>query len=258
MTFRCARLIVLIGLFAGIGFGSQEHAVSENRMPERVIGLLELREIYGEFPCQLFAYKKVELYATASKDRAPIGVIELLNPPRPPERPDCDPPNVVVRRPANSVVMETLPSDEIGYEMQATVVYERRGRWFRIALPSGSAWIERDTEMFFSYPGSLVSDDPSLGQLTYLRKGWDGKLWSEPGNGTSKSAPPLWQDRAKDNITVHVIDVRTVRGEMWVRVRFLTDPGCGEPLGNLPPLDGWIPAYRDSKSTSVWFYSRGC
>jgi hypothetical protein len=46
---------------------------------------------------------------------------------------------------------QELPSDESGYEIAAAVVYERRGQWFRIALPQGSGWITRRIE-----PSSLL------------------------------------------------------------------------------------------------------
>jgi hypothetical protein len=36
-------------------------------------------------------------------------------------------------RRAETSTEEELPAEEIGYEIAAAVVYERRGQWFRIA-----------------------------------------------------------------------------------------------------------------------------
>ena len=141
---RCAHFFVLAGLLAGSAAGSQESFVSSALMREPVVGLLALPEIFGEFGCSPSGPKRLNLYATPSKDRPPVGTIELQNPPRQPEPTDCEVPRVAVRRGGDTQIGQELPTDEMGYEIRAAVVYQRSDRWFRIALQPGSAWIERD------------------------------------------------------------------------------------------------------------------
>jgi hypothetical protein len=231
----------------------QDFVVAQSQTEERPAGLLALPEVFGEYPCELFEPKKLDLYDSPSKQQPPIAVIERLNPPQPPAQPDCDLPRVVVRR-MNETQAETLPMDESGYEYVKAVVFEQSGDWFRIALPRGSAWIERpNSDGFFAYPEHMTQE----ALLTYLRPGWDGNIWTSPGVGTPLAAPAAWRAHKDEEIPVVVTSTQTVRGEKWVRVRFATEV-CGKVLGNLPSLEAWLPAYRPPRTTSVWFYSRGC
>ena len=236
-----------------VGKPPQNFVVAQSQTDERPAGLLALPEVYGEYPCELFEAKKLDLYASPSKQRGPIAVIERLNPPRPPAQPDCDEPRVMVRR-MNEPIAENLPMDESGYEYTKAVVYEQSGNWFRIAIPHGSAWIERpNTDGFFAYPEHMTQE----GLLTYLRPGWDGNIWTSPGVGTPVEAPAAWRAHKDNEIPVVVTATQSVQGNEWLRIRFGTEV-CGNVLGKLPPLEAWIPAYRPPHTTSVWFYSRGC
>jgi hypothetical protein len=244
-------------LFLAILFTTKLHAqdfiVAQNQTEERPAGLLALPEVFGEYPCDRFDAKKLDLYATPSKQRGPIATIERLKSAGPPDDQGCYASSVVVRRiPGNS--SETLPTDESGYEEVRAVVYEKSGNWFRIAIPHGSAWIERsDSQEYFSYPEQLSGDS----FLSYLRAGWDGKIWTSPGIGTGVPAPSAWLAVAKTEIPIRVVSTQIVNGEKWVRIVFETEL-CAASLGNLPPLESWLPAYRSSRDTSVWFHSRGC
>jgi hypothetical protein len=198
--------------------------------------------------------KKLDLYGSASRQQAPIAVIERLNPPKPADSPDCEESRVVVRR-MSETIAEPLPMDESGYEYVKAVVYEQSGNWFRIALPRGSAWIERpNSDGFFAYPEHMKEE----GLSTYLRPGWDGNVWTSPGAGSPVAAPPAWRAHMNEEIPVVVTSTQTVRGEKWIRIRFEPEV-CGKVLGNnLPSLEAWVPAYRPPRMTSVWFHSRGC
>jgi hypothetical protein len=244
----------MAGIVAVEPLGSQDFVVALSQTEEPVAGLLGLPEIFGDFPCQLFEPKKLDLYSTASTQYLPMGVIEVLNPPQPPERPDCDELNVVVRRTNDNSAPEILPTDESGYEFRRAVVYERSGRWFRIALRRGSAWIERENpDDFLSYPEVLMLD----AFTTYLRPGWDGNLWNVPGAGMPVPAVAGWRAHMNEEIPMRITSTLVVRGQMWIRVRFETEV-CGKSFGDLPTLETWLPAYRPSGATAVWFYSRGC
>src|SRR5207249_4541040 len=134
--------VILVALFAGVLRGSQEHVVSDGQTEERIVGLLEMPEILGDTGCKEFQAHSVSLYPEPSKNRPSSGTSEV-RPYRNPDSPDCYESNVVVHRSGVNPSAEELPTDEIGYEMRAAVVYERKGSWFRIALLRGSARIER-------------------------------------------------------------------------------------------------------------------
>jgi len=252
MILKFASVLVLGGLLTATG-AAQDFVVAQSQTEERPAGLLALPEVFGEYPCELFEVKKLDLYASASKQRPAIATIERLNPPRPPNGPDCEEPRVVVRRVNNSIV-EKLPMDESGYEYTKAVVYEQSGNWFRIAIPQGSAWIERpNADGFMSYPEALTAEAFS----TYLRPDWNGNIWNTPGVGMGAPAPAAWRAHVKEEIPVRITSTQIVNGEKWIRIRFENEL-CGKSLGNLPALEAWLPAYRSSRATSVWFYSRGC
>jgi len=252
MILKFASILVLSSLLSPTST-AQDFVVAQSQTEERHAGLLALPEVFGEYPCELFEVKKLDLYATAASQRPPIATIERLNPPKPPNGPECEEPQVVVRR-INDNSVEELPMDESGYEHTNAVVYQQSGNWFRIAVPGGSAWIERpNADGFMSYPEALASQ----AFLTYLRPGWDGNIWSNPGVGMGAPAPAVWRAHVKEEIPVRVTSTQIVNGEKWIRVRFENEI-CGNSLGNLPALETWLPAYRPSRATSVWFYSRGC
>jgi hypothetical protein len=233
--------------------GLQEHAVSYAQTEERVVGLLEIPEILGDIECKDFQPRRINFYGTPSKDRPSTGTIEVRAY-RMPEEPNCYFGKVVVRRSAAGSSDEELPSEEIGYEMKAAVVYERNGPWFRIALAKGSAWIERaGTIDFLSYPSGLASDE----YLTYLRQDWDGRIWPAAGAAASVEAPRGWQVHRARSLPIQVLSTRTINREIWIQIRFETEERCGQTLEGVTPLEGWIPAYRQN-ATSVWFSSRGC
>jgi len=252
MIFRSASIFIFAGFLIG-RLHAQDFVVAENQTVERPAGLLALPEVFGESPCEVTEPKKLDLFATPSKQRARIGIIERLNPSRGPDDVECNQAQVIVRLISDNTA-ERLPTDESGYEYVRAVVYERSGNWFRIAIPRGSAWIERlDSSGFLSYPEQLSGES----FLTYLRPEWDGKVWTSPGVGQAVLARAAWRALAKEQIPVRVTSTRVVGGEKWIHVSFEAE-SCGQSFGNLPALEAWLPAYRSSRQTSIWFHSRGC
>jgi hypothetical protein len=251
-----ARVVALLWTLCSTAAGVQDSyrfIVAQAIAGERVVGLLALPEVFGDHPCELFQPKPLEIHAAASANAPTIAIIERVNPPRPPAKPDCDEPEVAVR-PRGGGPPAPLPYDESGYEYSKAVVFERAGSWYRIALMKGSGWIERrNPEAFMAYPESFATDSLA----TYLREGWDGNVWAEPGEPAGRAAPREWQAHRNEEIPVQVLGSRVVRRAAWIQIRFLAE-SCGTSLGNLPALAGWVPAHRTSRATSVWFYSRGC
>ena len=251
---RLANLVftvLLIAVADGRGFALQnwQWAVSANLTRERVVGLLTLPEIVGE-GCGPAQPEIAALYGEPSTASRPVGSIAFRVADRQPDGGSCGSALLVVR--VEGKDDEELPADEISYEIPAAVVYERSGPWFRVALQRGSAWITRkDAGNFQSYPELLKE------RLSYVRKGWDGRLSPAPGSGPGIRLPVAWSRYLADNIPVEVLEVQRVGDVPWILVRLQTE-SCGEALAGVEPATGWIPAYQASGRTAVWFYARGC
>jgi hypothetical protein len=216
---------------------------------ERVIGLVNLPDVIGD-TCGPDKPGSVDLFKTPSAGMAPIGSIRFVVAERAADGSSCSGVQVLVRH-AESGSDEELPTQESDYEIRAAVVYQRSGIWFRIALQRGSAWIKRDDPKDFrSYPELLTQ------KLSYLAKGWDGRLSRTP-QAVASRVPAEWAKYLEDDIPVEVLDVRRARNDIWIHVRLQTE-SCGETRAGVSPISGWVRAYRPSGRTSVWFHSRGC
>lgn len=106
---------------------AQRWFVSQNQPNERVVGLLDLRDVTENYTDDACGSKRisVQLYDNPSTAGAAIGAIYMR---RHPEH-GC----VLLFKRAQASGEEELPTEESGYEIAAAVVHERRGRWFRIA-----------------------------------------------------------------------------------------------------------------------------
>jgi hypothetical protein len=227
-----------------------KRSVGTNLVRERVVGLLNLPELVGD-GCGRAQPASVNLYDSPSAAAVPIGSIRFQVTDPQADRSACEKADLVVRG-TGARVDEEIPTDESDYEVQAAVVYERAGSWFRIALQRGSGWIARQTESDFQpYPEALEQ------KLTYIREGWDGRLWRAPASGTSARVPSTWTPYLGDDVSAQILEVRRVRDETWIRVR-LDAERCGETLKGVVATTGWLPAYQQSGRTSLWFYARGC
>jgi hypothetical protein len=217
--------------------------------PDRVVGLLELPELFSLEPCQPFDAKPLIVYSEPAGTAARIGVLNVRNP----WKPDDGCPALTVRLARNSRD-ETFPTEEVDYEQPAAIVFERRENWFRIKLQFGSGWVEREADdLFAPYPALL--DDA----LTYIPQAWDGKLFqaADP-SAAAVEIPAAWRVFTRDILPVKVLDDALIGGESWLHIRIDVDAGCGTLPAELPSFEGWLPAYRQSGDTAVWFHSRGC
>jgi hypothetical protein len=242
MSFVLACLLSV--LLAGAQEPNSSQAIADSVLDERVIGLLNLPEIVGD-GCGPSEPTTVSIYASPSKEgRSPIGSLEM---PRSPAGP-CQ---LLVKRVGQDTRI-AVPYHESGYELPAAIVYERRGRWFRIALDLGSAWIDRDPVGFLPYPALLK------GNLAYLVPNWDGLLRQAPGAAAPlKRLSPAWKAHLAELIPIELLGVRRVGGETWLHVQLGVE-SCGEVFEGVKPVEGWVPAYRSDGDTNAWFASRGC
>jgi len=237
---------VIGGLYLCAGLNAQRFIVSQNRPFERVIGLLDLPDVtggYADDACRLHARAQVYLEPSTASRR--VGSITMnLHPVH-----GC----TVLFTQTGSSLEDELPTEESGYEIAAAVVHERRGPWFRIAIPKGSAWIQRaNAADFFPYPQLLTE------KMSYLRSDWDGDMRTAPGGEFPVSMPDAWKNQIPRQVGIDVIGMTRRNNEDWIHVRFAIERCGDENTRTLKPLEGWIRAYRSDGTTAAWFYSRGC
>lgn len=217
---------------------------------DRLIGLLELPQIFGSEPCEFYRPAALNVYERASEESNRIATIEVLRPSKRTATSACEQIQAGVRRRG---AVEELPVWETRFATLAAVAFERSGDWFRIQLQSGSGWVKpRGPARFNPYPELMKQS------LTYIPKGWDGNLWMTPGAETAGRIPAAWRRYLTDNVMAEVLEYRILNGELWMRVRLDPEYGCELYPKTLPKTEGWLPAYRASGQHSVWFFSRGC
>lgn len=224
-----------------IGLGVVQPVLAQ----DRVLGLLELPEVFGQGACDRFVPKPVVLHASP---RGPVvGTVLVTTPMTHQADGGCQGLEVSVRSARTSAV-EALPSMEFAYESPAAIVLERRGTWFRIRLNTGSAWLEASPQHEFYDLEALLTD--SLARFD----AWNGGLASAP-NGEVRRVP---LPGAAEDQGVQVLRAVRVKGELWFLVELLSHNPCTGP--DMPKaIDrGWVPAYNESNQTTLWFYSRGC
>jgi hypothetical protein len=226
-----------------------DRAVTSALVRERVIGLLNLGDLVGG-GCGRAESRSIDMYDGPSAASRRIGWLEFRVTDRTPDGASCGSAEFTIH-PDGGRADEQLPTEESGYEVQAAVVYERDRDWYRIAIQNGSAWVRRESaDDFAAYPEILV------GSSSYIRQGWDGRLWQLPGEREA-AIPASWMAILGRDVNVEVIGFRQVRGVRWVQVRIATEV-CGRTYEGVSATTGWIPAYRSSGEPSLWFYSRGC
>ncbi len=212
---------------------------------DKLIGLLSLPEVFGAGACDKFTPAAVPLYATP--DPGPI-VASI--------RVDqywtfldvggCEGLKVNVHS-SDRQGIQPLPMMEYTYEAPAAVVLERRGRWFRVRLTDGAAWLHAsDRAEYFSLE-RLLTD-----RLTYLSDGWDGRLARSPGESGEELRG------VRPDLPVQVFGFRQHDGELWVEVAVLSNSICESNEEPRVSARGWLPAHARSGEPAVWFYSRGC
>jgi hypothetical protein len=221
----------------------------------RLIGLLNLPEIYATAvlvmkPCGADTGVSAALYRSPSTRTKPIGSI-ILQAYRIPENGLCGSPTLMFTRAGHADIQ--LPVRELDDEQGAAIVYQRLGSWFRIAVPGSWAWSKREHATdFVSYPEVLRE------KVSYFTEGWDRRLWREPASAALVAFGSGWKALKRRNIAVELLGIRRLANDTWLRVRLTELDDYGEEVkqGRLKPVVGWIPAYRLSGETSLWYYAR--
>jgi hypothetical protein len=166
--------VVLLTLAPGLA--AQDH--------DRIIGLLTLPEVFGAGPCDPFKPYPVTLYAAPQGGQ--LGTIQVdnywtlhgVN-----GAGGCEGLEVNVHLRGSSTA-PALPTEEYTYEAPAAIVLEQRGRWFRVRLRDGSAWVNASERDVFHPLEELLTDS-----LTSLTESWDRMLASEPGGAARVRVP---------------------------------------------------------------------
>lgn len=244
MTIRISAILFLF--FSVIHLRAQTGWEYLDNSPERLAGLLDLPAII-QYGCGGPVKRDTaRVFATPSEEGAHVGTVYMR------DEGDAGCGLMLERADGRK---ETIPTMESGYEIPAAMVYERRGTWFRIRLAKGSAWIRHTSvDDFLPYPDLLRS------KLSFIPQGWDGVL--REGAGSAHKVVPLpreWAELLDRGLDIDYLGSRRVGGELWVRVRLSSGPeSCGATPKELPRVSGWMPAYRKSRTPSLWFASRGC
>ena len=144
-----------------------------------------------------------------------------------------------------------VESREVGYEVPAAVVFERREGWSRVRLSDGrGGWISPESSgTWFPYA------ELPIRRLAYLTPSWSGHVWPEVGAGIPwRSA---LRSTTAEEVSVEVLESMVLGGVPWFRVHVLAESPCegGDPR---TILSGWVSGYGADGEHTVWYYSRGC
>ena len=154
----------------------------------------------------------------------------------------------VAFRPQGSAADQPLPTEEYAYEAPAAIVLEQRGRWFRLRLPRGTAWVLASARDEFQPLETLYESG-----LTFLTSDWSRRLADAPGARDRAARVPA--DLMKPS--ARVLKSVRVRGELWFQIEVMSHSGCDS--SELKVIDrGWVVAHSRSGQPSMWFFSRGC
>ena len=210
---------------------------------DRVLGLLTLPEVFGAEVCAHFKPEPVPLFQEPNGAR--VGTIEVDQYWSFAAHGGCE--GLEVRVHKGSARSE-LPTREHGYEEPAAIVLAERGRWFKIRLADGVAWVNASPRDVFKPLNALFDQ-----ALTAITEHFTGRLRSAPG-GTAIGG------RFTEYQSVHVLEVRPAGAAQWLHVEVLDYSPCTVPVGREPQVigRGWMPAHAENGEATVWFSSRGC
>lgn len=216
---------------------------------DRVLGLLQLPEVFSTGACVPFEPRPVPIFAEREGVK-PIGTIEVDENWSFAPHGGCEGLQVRVHRGA---ARAELPTREYDYEAPAAIVLERSGLWFRIRLDEGTAWVAAPSAGRFLALADLYEEFVGV---TFINDGFAGELSAAPV-GTVASPPGV---RVKAGQSARVIETRQLAGGTWVHVEVLSHSICDSANAGPPDVvgEGWLPAYQASGEPTIWFSSRGC
>ena len=214
---------------------------------DRILGLLALPEVFGNGPCDRFSPQEVPLHAIPNG--AAVGVVHVvkywtfdeLNG-------GCEGLQVAVRL-QRSAVDQPLPTEEYEYEAPAAIVLEQRGRWFRLRLASGAAWVLASPRDEFRSLETLFE-----GSMTFLTSDWSRQLADNPSTRSRTTHVPANGEEP----SVRVLKSARVRGQLWFQIEVMSHSICNDPSEPKVIDRGWVAAHSRSGQPAIWFFSRGC
>jgi hypothetical protein len=217
----------------------------EGEVQDKLLGLLALPEVFGAGACDKFTPAEIPLYAAPDSGTI-VGSIRVDQYWTFHDVGGCEGLTVNVHRSDGRGVRE-LPVEEHAYEDPGAVVLEQRGRWFKVRLADGAAWLHASPRAEYLSLERLLEDG-----LTYLTDHWDGRLAKAP------DTPSLEVPGPKAERAVRVIGFQDHRGQLWVDVAVLSHSPCTSSEEPRVDARGWLPAHAVSGEPTIWFYSRGC
>lgn len=215
---------------------------------ERLIGLLQLPEVFGSGPCVPFFPRSVALFD--QPDGKTIGTVEVDQNWSFAPHGGCEGLEVRVHQ---GQTRSELPTREYDYDAPAAIVAERRGSWFKIRLRDGAfAWVKTDVAARFLSLESLLEE---FFGVTYLTGEFQGELVTSPG-----STAKVIGARLKPGQPVQVIESRRSGDLLWLHVEVMSHSLCDAGVDGPPDAigKGWLPANDSRGEPTVWFASRGC
>lgn len=207
-------------------------------------GLLTLPDVFGETPCELFEPKDIALHASAAS-ASRIGRIHVAQPWTMLGEGACTGLRVEVDPELSPAQGGELPTRELDYETPAAIVLEAQPPWYRVQLPTGSAWLLASTRDHYHPLAELLTDG-----LSYIAAP-DFVAWDHPQGTPLAASWPV-------GTPVKVRDARVVADTLWLRVEILSHSVCDAPEPPTVLGSVWLRAHTDSGALSIWFYSRGC
>lgn len=215
---------------------------------DRIIGLLELPQLFGTGACSSYDPKPLALFELATSV-VPIGEVRVDTPWIIDANGGCHGLKVSVHLNGANANVQEFPTREFGYEEPGAVVYARHGNRFKIALRDGPAWVEPSAGVLHPME-TLVAEG-----LSYLTDRWDGMVCAQPG----KPATCRKVDAGADpQPGVMVLEYREIEDALWFEIKLPSTETCGEPAPVMAPVRGWVSGHDNDGEPAIWFYSRGC
>jgi hypothetical protein len=216
---------------------------------DRVIGLLSLRQVQGPL-CGSWSSAEIALYSTPERSDL-IGWIRADRDADPEPDTDCYRVIVNVWWAADGRV-QVLPTEEYEEEEpSAAIVVEQRGRWFKVQVPDGAAWLYASNgDEYFSLQQLVV------GRPAYLTEAWDGRLAKAPGRPGQSAIDQRRRDIPTRDIPTRFVESREVRGALWLKIEVMSHTIYESDEPPRVVATGWVPAHDPAGKAVVWFYSR--
>ena len=153
---------------------------------------------------------------------------------------------------ANIHDWDAVEHREIGYEVNAAVVFQAMDGWYRLRSADGQfGWVSAvEAGTWFPY------DQLPVRKLAYLTGTWSGLVWPAAGAGIPTRLNVAGPQSQREH-PINVLESTMIGGMPFFRIEVLEASVCDGGKETVR-ASGWVPAYDRGGQPSVWFYSRGC